>query len=422
MEKQNWLSWDNAARLAFLIGIFFLTFSPRVTYRLFIVACVLSLLGGKFVYRYQLLKENPITIPTLLVILIFIIGIFYGDISMSTHLDGLGAYTKLLSILLILHLFCDKKWRNVAENFLLWGVGLSIAGTLFYHFICINLAGNLFFDIKLFNYWRNNAPYDASSVFINPLLIGPSAVFCCVLALMRLFKQNSTKLIKGINLLLLFYFVGYLFFINTLRTNLLMLIAVLLFWATKKSSWRGLLITGCILLVVGWSAYHYSENFRHRIDAINTRLTIAPDNYTKVKERVASDNSRLSFLKYSFVAIEKHPIIGYGTGSFSYAYGLTGGQGINGSYLGEAHNEYVSILVQLGIIGLLIFLYWLASLLYAAFKLPEPNKSYAQLLVISLLIFSSFNEGINLQTGLFYIAMITIYFADAKKKMIAETC
>jgi len=51
IKKQNWLSWDNAARLAFLIGIFFLTFSPRVTYRLFIVACVLSLLGGKFVYR-----------------------------------------------------------------------------------------------------------------------------------------------------------------------------------------------------------------------------------------------------------------------------------------------------------------------------------------------------------------------------------
>lgn len=270
--------------------------------------------------------------------------------------------------------------------------------------------------------WGIMLLYDASSLFVNPLIIGPSAVFCCVLALMRLFKQNSTKLIKGINLLLLFYFVGYLFFINTERTNLLMLIAVLLFWAIKKLSWRGLLITGCILLVIGWSAYLYSNNFRHRIDAISTHLTIAPDNYAKVKDRVASDNSRLRFLKYSFVAIEKHPIIGYGTGSFSYAYGLTGGEGINGSYLGEAHNEYVSILVQLGIIGLLIFLYWLASLLYAAFKLAEPSKSYAQLLVISLLIFSSLNEGINLQTGLFYIAMITIYFADAKKKTIAETC
>ena len=418
IKKQNWLSWDNAARLAFLIGIFFLTFSPRVTYRLFIVACVLSLLGGKFVYRYQLLKENPITIPTLLVILIFIIGIFYGDISMSTHVAGLGAYTKLFSILFILHLFCDKKWRYVAENFLLWGVGLSIAGTLLYHFNGINLDGNLFFD----NYMGNNAPYYARSLFINPLLIGPSAVFCCVLALMRLFKQNSTKLIKGINLLLLFYFVGYLFFINTERTNLLMLIAVLLFWAIKKLSWRGLLITGCILLVIGWSAYLYSNNFRQRIDAINTRLTIAPDNNTKENVNLESINQRLGFLKYSFAAIEKHPIIGYGTGSFSYAYGLTGGQGIEGSYLGEAHNEYVSILVQLGIIGLLIFLYWLASLLYTAFKLAEPSKSYAQLLVISLLIFSSLNEGINLQTGLFYIAMITIYFADAKKKMIAETC
>jgi len=421
IKKQNWLSWDNAARLAFFLGIFFLTLYPRYTDQLFIAACVLSLLGGKFAYRYQLLKENPLTIPTLLVILIFIIGIFYGDVSMRMRAINLGHYTKLFYILFLLHLFCDKKWRHVAENFLLWGVGLSIAGTLLYHFNCINLDGNLFFDIKLFNYRGNNVPYDTSSLFVNSLIIGPSAVFCCVLALIRLFKQNSTKLIKGINLLLLFYFVGYLFFINTERTSLLMLIAVLLFWATKKSSWRGLLITGCILLVVGWSAYHYSSDFRQKLGAINTRMTIAPDNNTKESNNFASDNLRLHFLKYSFVAIEKHPIIGYGTGSFSYAYSLAGGQLINGSYA-EAHNEYVSILVQLGIIGLLIFLYWLASLLYTAFKLTEPNKSYAQLLVISLLIFCLLGEGINWKTGLFFVAMVTIYFANAKKKMIAKTC
>ncbi len=396
---------DNATRFIFCLGFFCLAFYPPYTDKLFILACILSLLGGQFKERYQLLKANPVTLPTLLLIGICILGVFYGPAPLHDRVIGLGKYLKLLYILFLFHLFLDPVWRKRAENFLILGVGISILGTLLYNLGWIDVNTKLFLLLGI----KVPTPTPAS-FFMNPLIIGPFTLFCCILILMRIMHNKVTTL--GVVALIYFYF--YVFFINAERSIVITLILMTLFLVMKTRNWKIILASAFLLLALGITAYHNSETFQKKTLSLSSTQNAHQDE---------SIHLRTEFVKYSWQLIKAHPIIGTGTGSFGYAYSFTGGINSQGETVApgkgpkqnDPHNEYVTLWVQLGIIGLGIFVFWLYRLSKISFSLSEPQKSCAQLLMFSLIILSFTYEEIAMKAGLFYVGAMTLYFANAKK-------
>ena len=70
---------------------------------------------------------------------------------------------------------------------------------------------------------------------------------------------------------------------------------------------------------------------------------------------------RAEYMRHSFQIIKQKPLFGFGTGSFATEYSKTRGPNVNvtDKTLGDPHNSYVHIWVQLGLVGVIVFLGWL---------------------------------------------------------------
>ena len=110
----------------------------------------------------------------------------------------------------------------------------------------------------------------------------------------------------------------------------------------------------------------------------------------KVVERLAttsSDISRLSFggrFKFWVAGLEAFthkPLMGYGTGGFVRAI-----YPILGSVSLVAHNSFISLLVEEGIVGLLLYLTMMLAVLRAVLRLPKFDRRFALLLLATLFV------------------------------------
>lgn len=110
----------------------------------------------------------------------------------------------------------------------------------------------------------------------------------------------------------------------------------------------------------------------------------------KVVERLAttsSDISRLSFggrFKFWVAGLEaftQKPLMGYGTGGFVRAI-----YPILGSVSLVAHNSFISLLVEEGIVGLLLYVTMMLAVLGAVLRLPKFDRRFALLLLATLFV------------------------------------
>jgi O-antigen ligase len=85
------------------------------------------------------------------------------------------------------------------------------------------------------------------------------------------------------------------------------------------------------------------------------------------------------------------------------------------------HNEFLMIGVQLGLLGLSIYLGFLASQYYLSRKLPDKEKWLAQGLLLTLIVTSLFNTPImDHAEGHWFVAMIALCFASLHSDVNVE--
>jgi O-antigen ligase len=75
------------------------------------------------------------------------------------------------------------------------------------------------------------------------------------------------------------------------------------------------------------------------------------------------------------------PVLGHGTASYRHA--ITPELGINAQV---AHNSYISVLVEEGVVGLLLFLAMLGSVFFATFRLPRLERRLSLVLLATLCV------------------------------------
>ncbi len=127
-------------------------------------------------------------------------------------------------------------------------------------------------------------------------------------------------------------------------------------------------------------------------------------------ETETSMGRRLTFWKYSLTLIKESPWFGHGTGSFETEYQRLADSSF---YITKnPHSEFLSLGVQLGIPGLLLFLGFLFSQFQLAQKMEIPRKWFAQGLFLSITVSSIFNSPILDHTeGHWFGCLLALCFA-----------
>ena len=121
-----------------------------------------------------------------------------------------------------------------------------------------------------------------------------------------------------------------------------------------------------LITVVAFSGYNYSPLFKNRIQQISydlAKFTTNPD---------TSIGHRINFAKNTFELIKSSPFIGVGTGDFPAEYTKVNLKNTpTARPTVQPHNQYLFIQAQLGIVGLIAFLW----VFYVQFQLAFASKN-----------------------------------------------
>jgi O-antigen ligase len=175
---------------------------------------------------------------------------------------------------------------------------------------------------------------------------------------------------------------------------IVMTISFIFLYLTKVSTLKKVIL--CIVgvtLLVGILAS--TPTSQQRIELAKQEFVSEVD---QTKE--TSIGYRLTFWKNTIEMLPKYALLGTGTGGFEKAYAVQvkGQSGTAGVVTGDPHNQYLKILVEHGVIGLVVFLSILILLLWQPTTNPFKAIGVASLLAIATTSlfnahFSTFNEG-----------------------------
>jgi len=180
---------------------------------------------------------------------------------------------------------------------------------------------------------------------------------------------TSTRI--GLGIILLMYFITT---------------AILIFERKKKE----LLKIGLVGVITVAAVIFVLNHGSRKDDGINARSIIIQKTKA-VSSDISTLNTRTDIWKNAFNAFKHSPIVGFGAGSFEYAYRKY----FDGnSYTGVAHSTIVKIGIELGLIGLFCYLFYLVGVFMASGKLLKERRylfllfSFVAGFLFSLLDFS----------------------------------
>jgi O-antigen ligase len=218
-----------------------------------------------------------------------------------------------------------------------------------------------------------NEYFNSTGLFFSPNQLGAylSLGFLSTLEILRKSKIKSIKIVFYIGLLILIYGL----YLSECRGAYLGLIIVFLFWfynsnyKTKKSfKWR-IILSGAALLSL---------------------LFLIIWNNNSVKSE--STSGRLFIIKQSLERIKEHPVSGHGINSFSLQYNLAKAKYFtvernwddikNASYIYNANNDFLELTFELGVVWLIVFIFFLIRLGFFSTQTEETKICSSILLCI----------------------------------------
>ena len=377
----NALKAGGYCMVVLLIAIYF---STALAIILTGVIAVLWFVSKQYTHLSELLKQYPVALWSLLLFACFIIATHYGDASRSDGIAMLKKYRELLFIPLFLPFLADERYRR-------W-VWLS-----FITASIITVAGSQLMNMRLFCVNSQCLPYFKSYI--------THGIFIAFFAFFIAHKIFDSKgMIRAFYITVLLMCAYNLFFVGAGRTGQLIFIVLIPLFAVQRFSNKGLLLAILVMTIFLAGFIGFSD----KASRIKEGFTSAKAHLQSASPQGEySMGERFTFWKYSAKLIAKKPVFGHGTGNFTKAY-----QTISGEAANNPHNEFLLITVQLGAVGLLIYLGFLWSQYYYAKTLPEHDKWLAHGLLATLITSSLFNSPFLDHTeGHWFSMMIALCFS-----------
>lgn len=396
------------ARIFVCLAIVCLPYSHFLVNQLSAAAAVFAILAGEWKEKWNFVKRLPFVWLGLALVGLFAIGLTYSVAPLNKAIQGLTNVTKILYIPFLLPLFACRRWREYAIHCFIFTVLLAVLISLLayaniYHINPIIQAHPLLFPQAFISL--------DSNIIINAINFSVLACYSLFLLLNKIVDEKRYRVFYGCCFLVIFY---HLFFINGERTGCYgFFILLCLFIIQRRGSLQGLFISLLLIPLMLISSYTLIPPFQQRLNS-----ALVDFNLYKSGDYHTSLGYRLIFAKRSFELIKAHFIRGQGSGGFKTALKASGVVANDDKLLGfnDPHNEYILITVEVGILGLILFLLWLASLWWASLKLPQTQ----QRLVAGLILSFTFNAVTNIaltptSTGFLFVLFIAVLFGGTQK-------
>ncbi len=376
----------------FIAAIYFSTSLSSILSGLLLVLC---LLAGQYKTLSEILRNNLVASSSLLLFAFFIVGLRYSSVSNADAFSMLLKYRELIFILPLTVFLSTERYRNWAWNAFIISSVLILVISYLMHFGILNLnhQGDPTFKSRI-----------THSIFISFF-----GFFCA-------HKAYDEKAYQKLYWLLFIACAYNLFFIVEGRTGQLIAVLLVLLFAVQRFTKRGLVMTVFVVGILMLLFLNYSDKAtRFNEGVVNMQSDLKPG----PEQSQTSMGQRYMFWRYSMELITEKPLLGHGTGSFAKEYErITSTETMKAK---NPHNEFLMISVQLGAVGLLIYLGFLASQYYLSKKLTNQKKYVAQGLLLTLIITSLFNTPIMDHTeGHWFVMMIALCFSSLSTDLKAE--
>ena len=351
--------------------------------------------SAQFMVLPDTLKKNPVAAWSLFLFLCFIFGTCYGTATYSEAFSLLMKYRELLFIPVLISFLTTEQYRCWAwKAFVLASVLILLISYLMYFGILdLNKLG----DPSL------------KSRITHSICISFFAFFCAHKA----FGGKHYAKPYWVLFILCMY---NLFFIVEGRTGQLIAVSLVLLFGMQRLTKKVLLFTMLVMVILLALFLTFSDKATRINEGFASTQAYLQSHPEKTE---FSMGQRFTFWGYSLKLIAEKPLLGHGTGGFAKEY-----QRIASNELlvtKNPHNEFLMISVQLGLLGLLIYLGFLASQYYYAKKLPNKEKWLAQGVLLSLIVTSLFNSPLlDHAEGHWFTTMIALCFASLQADVKAE--
>lgn len=294
-----------------------------------------------FTRKFSEIKSNPVALTVLWFILLHIVGLAWVDV------EPINSFKSYLLLLIPIVMTSIKK---------------EFIPKIFASFVAAMTVSEIFSYYKILMHWDEIGKIDPTvfAPFISHITYNPFLALTISMILISIVSSVYTKKAKlflsifAITMTLNLFFTGG----RAGQVVLFVLFMVLAVYYFRTHIAKLLMVLSLIpLLYIG--LYYTNKAFEQRVDLAISDISNFQTNPN------TSIGLRLSWTLTSLEAIKDKPIFGHGTGSFQNAYAKKNAE-ISPEILLTAnpHNNYILILVQFGIVGLLIFL----SIFYTQIK------------------------------------------------------
>ncbi len=370
-------------------ALFLLTipFSTSISIILSGVLLLIWLITFQFKQLPWLLRNNPVALFSLLLFVGLLFGISYSSAPFKDAINMWAKYREFFLLIVLLPFLSSSQHKK-------WMIYAFIAG----------MIGTLLISYAMYFDFIPRPRYAATlkSIITQSIMISFFGYYCAL-------QIKNPEHIKNriFWCLLLIICIHNVHFVAIGRTGqLLGLLFVFLFCFQHLNAKLSIFLIS--FLAVFFALFiNYSEMGFRITEGFQNVLNY--DFSNPVTE--TSMGRRLTFWQYSLTLIKESPWFGYGTGSFETEFKRLAD---SNQYINKnPHSEYLSLAVQLGIPGLILYLGFLFSQYRMAQQLEIQKKWFAQGLLLSITVTSIFNSPILDHTeGHWFVCLLALCYAQ----------
>jgi O-antigen ligase len=360
-----------------------------VTMVLFLAFWIAS---GHYREKLSQIQARPLALCSLALLMMLVIGVLYSSATLPQALHTLHSYRELLYIPLLLTAFNDQQWQRRG----------------YYAFLIAMLLILILSYAKFLGWLPLGPPGQEYTVFKGRIAHSLLMAYTIYLGAQHFIQEPRRRWLWG--LLIGLGLVNLLFMIGG-RTGYLVFFALIILFMYQYWRWRGLVISGLLVVGVATLAYHTSDPFHQRIGQMISDITEDQPPGTVTPGRL-----RLEFYANTLSLIARHPWLGGGTGSFTPEYArLVQEKNLYPS--NNPHNEFLLITTQIGLVGLALLLLLGYRQWRLSYALRPEFIAAAQGLVVTLAVGSLFNSLLlDFTEGHFYACLTGIYYGSFNSK------
>ncbi len=393
-----------------------ITFSSSITIILTYVTLGFWLFGGHWKERIAMVRSSVILWLLVPLILWTAIGIFRYDTSFAWSIRYWFGHYPYLMIVVLAMIFARKRDRYAVLSCMNFGILLCCIWGVVHAFCHWNLSYEEYDEVRKGSIYlyRNTIcfgvalalwgglwicfPYTSRHlrwvrrILPQSLLDGMErASRTNLLDLAKVFvplvssdlrKRPLTLFLAVLRWAIVVFVMVYIFLDNPSRTAQLI---ILLGYAALLWSWNwkgGIIATLCIFLpftvVLAWNSETFKQKAAKTVNDIKQAVQVVEGDLDG-KTFSAKNRDRLGIWAALYHDALQRPLTGYGMErAVKIVYTKTGKN--------DPHNEFLSIQLQHGAVGLVCFTVWMASLLIAPFWLKNPWRGFGLFLGILVLI------------------------------------